>query len=127
METQRRKRMGCIVLWFFWLACFLVAFVVVDLIEAWIALVGFIIQSACLLIFIWIRSHIGYQAMWLRYLSLWLVFFLPHFFVALLLSIVYGFPKLLTSFLSLILSIVTTIGSLVVSHRFDWNILFNEE
>ncbi len=122
MKAQKRKQMGCIVLWVFWLACFLAVFVVVDGVEAWIALLGFIVQSVCLLIFIWIRSHISYGSMWQRYLSLWLVFFLPQFMVALLLSIVYGFSKLLTFFLSLIFSIVVTIVSLIFSQRLDWNI-----
>lgn len=127
MKKQESRPMGCIVLWLFWLVCFLAVFSVIDTAEAWIALLGFIIQSFSLIIFVWLRSRIAYRAVWQRWVSLWLTFFVPQIFVALSLSRLYGVSRLLITLLFLILSVVVTVGSHIASRLFSWNIWLIEE
>ncbi len=126
-KRQKSRKSGCIVLWLFWLACFLAVFLISDVVEAWIGLLGFIIQSALLLVFIWIRSQAIHQTRWQYYITLWLTFFVPELVVAVLLSNTHDFTREVAILSSMILSVFAMIGYDMADRLFGWDIWPNKE
>ncbi len=120
MKSKKRRQIGWIIMWLFWLICILALFLILDNVEAWLALLAFLTQSASLSIFYWLRKRASYQARWQHDLSLWFAIFAPHCLVAVLLSGIHNFPQGLALLYAIGMSVIVTAVGYRIGRLFGW-------